>query len=75
MQVWQRSNWHWYLKQELRSSCGSGLCVAWRETALVLDVIASTGRFNSVSPSMRSEGSNMGAAHKLKSTDPCLVFV
>ena len=30
-QVWARSNWRWYLKQELRSGGGSELQVGWNE--------------------------------------------
>lgn len=49
MQIWQRINWHWYLKQELRPYSGSELHVAWSETALALDMVASNGTFGSVS--------------------------
>ena len=49
VQIWQRVNWHWYLKQELRPYAGSGLYIAWSETALGLDIVSSSGRFGSVS--------------------------
>ncbi|EIE25950.1 IKI3-domain-containing protein [Coccomyxa subellipsoidea C-169] len=48
VQIWQRINWHWYLKQELRPYSGSELHVAWSETALALDMVASNGTFGSV---------------------------
>ena len=33
MQVWHRSNWHWYLKQEQVYSSAQGLRVCWDEVA------------------------------------------
>ena len=31
VQLWARSNWRWYLKQELRSGSGSELHIGWNE--------------------------------------------
>ncbi|BDA44195.1 Elongator complex protein 1 [Coccomyxa sp. Obi] len=49
VQVWQRSNWHWYLRQELHPYAGFGLSIAWNEMGLGLDMVASNGSFGSVS--------------------------
>ena len=43
VQVWQRSNWHWYLKREI---CGLGsgeVFTAWQEVGLCLTTITSDG--------------------------------
>ena len=43
IQVWQRSNWHWYLKREI---CGLGsgeVFTAWQEVGLCLTTITSDG--------------------------------
>ena len=43
IQVWQRSNWHWYLKREI---CGLGsgeVFTAWQELGLCLTTITSDG--------------------------------
>lgn len=31
LQLWHRSNWHWYLKHERRFACCDGLSVSWEE--------------------------------------------
>lgn len=36
VQIWQRSNWHWYLKQELRNVPSRTLCIAWEPAGLIL---------------------------------------
>ncbi len=58
MQVWQRSNWHWYLRQELRPFAGFGLNVAWNEMGLGLDMVASNGSFGSVSDQGKNSASD-----------------
>ncbi|KAK9915662.1 hypothetical protein WJX75_002381 [Coccomyxa subellipsoidea] len=62
VQIWQRVNWHWYLKQELRPYAGSGLYIAWSETALGLDIVSSSGRFGSVSFGVQNCISDRGTA-------------
>lgn len=39
LQLWHRSNWHWYLKQErCFGGCGGGLSVAWGEGSAALQL-------------------------------------
>ena len=51
VQVWQRSNWHWYLKQELAWCEGAaGLHIAWEPAELKLHMRSSTGGHRTVRP-------------------------
>jgi hypothetical protein len=50
VQIWQRSNWHWYLKQELAGwGGGSALHVAWEPEELSLHMRGSAGEHRLVS--------------------------
>ena len=54
VQIWHRSNWHWYLKQEQVYSGGQGVRVSWDEvTALRLHVASGAGWYRQVSRSYR----------------------
>ncbi len=51
-QVWCRSNWHWYLKQELRypNAGSAGVTAAWDEEApRVLRVLSANGGYHRLS--------------------------
>lgn len=48
VQVWQRSNWHWYLKQELQGLDGPQLSVCWEDTGLRLHMCGSSGQYRRV---------------------------
>ena len=47
VQVWQRSNWHWYLKQEL-AGCEAGLHIAWEPAGCKLHMRGSAGSHRTV---------------------------
>jgi len=54
VQIWHRSNWHWYLKQEQVYSGGQGVRVSWDEVAaLRLHVASGAGWYRQVSRSYR----------------------
>lgn len=46
VQIWRRSNWHWYLKREARHDAGQGrIIIAWDETvAARLHTCSAAGR-------------------------------
>ena len=49
VQIWHRSNWHWYLKQEQVYPDAQGLQVCWDEVAaLRLHVASGTGWYRQV---------------------------
>ena len=43
VQIWQRSNWHWYLKREICSLGPGEVFMAWQEVGLCLTIITSDG--------------------------------
>lgn len=56
LQLWHRSNWHWYLKAERRSRCCAALHAAWDQggqgSGLLLHLIAAEGDYQQVGASM-----------------------
>ena len=49
VQIWHRSNWHWYLKQEQVYTGGQGVRVSWDEVAaLRLHVASGAGWYRQV---------------------------
>ena len=49
VQIWHRSNWHWYLKQEQVYTDGHGVRVSWDEVAaLRLHVASGAGWYRQV---------------------------
>ncbi|CAK0773220.1 hypothetical protein CVIRNUC_004042 [Coccomyxa viridis] len=62
VQVWQRSNWHWYLKREI---CGLGcgeVFTAWQEVGLCLTTITRDGLCSEVRIALHSSTSQNGTA-------------
>ena len=49
VQIWQRSNWHWYLKQELAGFGSGALHVVWEPEGLRLHMHSSRGEHRLVS--------------------------
>ena len=49
LQVWQRSNWHWYLKQEWRHGRCGGLMMQWSEAGNALTTCSRGGTISTVS--------------------------
>lgn len=49
LQLWHRSNWHWYLKAERRYACCAALRCAWDAHApLLLHLAAADGLYQQV---------------------------
>ncbi len=43
VQIWQRSNWHWYLKREMQGLGPGRVFTAWHEEGLCLTTLTSGG--------------------------------
>ena len=43
IQIWQRSNWHWYLKREMQGLSPGRVFAAWQEEGLCLTILTSEG--------------------------------
>lgn len=52
LQLWHRSNWHWYCKAERRSRCCAALHAAWDAAAsgtdLLLHLVTAEGDYQQV---------------------------
>ena len=53
VQIWQRSNWHWYLKREMRALGSGRIFTAWHEEGSCLSVLTSEGLCSEVRPPVR----------------------
>ncbi|KAA6419594.1 MAG: elongator complex 1-like [Trebouxia sp. A1-2] len=63
VQIWHRSNWHWYLKQEQVYTDGQGVRVSWDEVAaLRLHVASGAGWYRQVDLAMERTVSSSGTA-------------
>ncbi|DBA88250.1 hypothetical protein WJX77_011440 [Trebouxia sp. C0004] len=63
LQIWHRSNWHWYLKQEQVYAEGQGVRVRWDEVAaLRLHVASGAGWYRQVDLAMERTVSRSGTA-------------
>ena len=51
IQLWQRSNWHWYLKTEMRGLGSVAVFTGWQEEGLCLTIVTSAGLCSAVSMS------------------------
>ena len=53
VQLWRRSNWHWYLKQELRFTDSCGLQMQWSdEGPMTLTICTAEGILRKVNPQL-----------------------
>ncbi len=51
LQLWHRSNWHWYLKSERRFEMCEGLAIQWDDLAARrLHILTSDGDYLQVRP-------------------------
>jgi hypothetical protein len=49
LQLWHRSNWHWYLKAERRNRCCFALHCCWDAAApLLLHMVTAEGGYQQV---------------------------
>ncbi|CAL5218701.1 g412 [Coccomyxa viridis] len=62
VQIWQRSNWHWYLKREVQGLGPDRVFTAWHEEGLCLTMLTSKGLCSEVTLDMQSSASERGTA-------------
>ena len=73
VQLWRRSNWHWYLKQELRFTDSCGLQMQWSdEGPNTLTICTAEGILRKVNPQL-SWGPCTLLCIQLRGLQPCRV--
>ncbi|KAL4852847.1 Elongator complex protein 1 [Chlorella vulgaris] len=63
LQLWHRSNWHWYLKAERRTACCAALYCWWDPAApLLLHLLSNDGTYQQLQFSRQADVSGRGTA-------------